>query len=135
VAEGGPDRAIDPGSAPFELSVAAHGPTTLEFTARHGTGWIPSGGGTVIEVGMPALRRSPPGQHVAPFDVSATGWVANVDDVATGVDDVPPRHEAAGLRPRRESWLATHEGRLHGAVWTKHLRSGSPLGDSVWTVT
>jgi len=41
------------------------------------------GGCFVIEVGIPDLRRLPPGQNVVPFHVSPTRWAFDVYDVAT----------------------------------------------------
>jgi SAM-dependent methyltransferase len=41
------------------------------------------GGCFVIEVGVPQLRRLPPGQDVVPWRVSPTGWAYDVYDTAT----------------------------------------------------
>ncbi|MGP3971077.1 class I SAM-dependent DNA methyltransferase [Streptomyces sp. 6N223] len=41
------------------------------------------GGVFVIEVGVPELRRLPPGHSVVPFRVSDTGWAYDVYDTAT----------------------------------------------------
>jgi len=44
---------------------------------------LESNGCFVIEVGVPDLRRLPPGQTVVPFHVSPTKWAFDVYDVAT----------------------------------------------------
>src|SRR5262249_32897199 len=41
------------------------------------------GGSFVIEVGIPDLRRLPPGQVAVPFQVSPTRWAFDLYDVAT----------------------------------------------------
>jgi SAM-dependent methyltransferase len=41
------------------------------------------GGCFVIEVGVPELRKLPPGQSVVPFHVSPTRWAYDVYDTAT----------------------------------------------------
>lgn len=41
------------------------------------------GGCFVVEVGVPDLRRLPPGQDAVPFHVSTTRWAFDVYDVAT----------------------------------------------------
>ena len=41
------------------------------------------GGCFVIEVGVPELRRLPPGQNVVPFHVSPTRWAFDIYDTAT----------------------------------------------------
>ena len=41
------------------------------------------GGCFVIEVGIPDLRRLPPGQKVVPFHVSPARWAFDVYDVAS----------------------------------------------------
>ncbi|GAB3576611.1 class I SAM-dependent methyltransferase [Amycolatopsis endophytica] len=107
------------------------------------------GGCFVIEVGVPDLRRLPPGQNVLPFRVSPTGWAYDVYDVATQamssnyVDvadgrgtfwSVPFRYvwpaeldlmaQLAGLRLRErwDGWTRepfTGESRQHVSVWEK----------------
>jgi SAM-dependent methyltransferase len=107
------------------------------------------GGCFVIEVGVPDLRRLPPGQNVVPFQVSETGWAYDVYDVATQamssnyvkvVDgrgefwSVPFRYvwpaeldlmaQLAGmrLRDRWDGWSRapfTSESRQHVSVWEK----------------
>lgn len=107
------------------------------------------GGCFVIEVGVPELRRLPPGQDVLPWRVSPTGWAYDVYDTATQamssnyVDVIDERGEyrsipfryvwpaeldlmaqLAGmrLRERWEGWTRqpfTSESRQHVSVWEK----------------
>jgi SAM-dependent methyltransferase len=107
------------------------------------------GGCFVIEVGMPDLRRLPPGQTVVPFQVGSTGWAYDIYDVATQtmssnyVDVVDGRGEFRSipfryvwpaeldlmaqmnglrLRERWDGWTRkpfTHESRGHVSVWEK----------------
>lgn len=107
------------------------------------------GGCFVIEVGVPELRKLPPGQNVVPFQAGPTGWAYDVDDVATQsmssnyaevVDgrceftSIPFRYvwpaeldlmaELAGmrLRERWEDWTRTpftSESTKHVSVWEK----------------
>ena len=104
------------------------------------------GGCFVIEVGVPDLRRLPPGQTAAPFHVSPTRWAFDIYDVATQamssnyltVDDgyrsIPFRYvwpaeldlmaQLAGLRlrDRWEGWTRqpfTSESGQHVSVWEK----------------
>jgi SAM-dependent methyltransferase len=103
----------------------------------------------VIEVGIPDLRRLPPGQTVVPFHVSPTRWAFDVYDVATQamssnyvevVDgrgqytSIPFRFvwpaeldlmaQLAGLQ-LRERWAGwkrepfTSESRQHVSIWEK----------------
>jgi SAM-dependent methyltransferase len=105
----------------------------------------------VIEVGVPDLRRLPPGQNVVPFDVSPTKWAFDVYDVATqamssnyvevldGRGDytsIPFRYvwpaeldlmaQLAGLR-LVERWAGwgresfTSESRQHVSIWEKRI--------------
>ncbi|GAA2429232.1 class I SAM-dependent methyltransferase [Streptomyces macrosporus] len=107
------------------------------------------GGCFVIEVGVPELRRLPPGQNVVPFHTSATRWAFDVYDTATQamssnyvevVDgrgsyrSIPFRYvwpaeldlmaRIAGLR-LRERWAGwarepfTGESDRHVSVWEK----------------
>jgi SAM-dependent methyltransferase len=107
------------------------------------------GGCFVIEVGVPDLRRLPPGQSVVPFHVSPTRWAFDVYDVATQamssnyvevVDgrgeytSIPFRYvwpaeldlmaQLAGLR-LRERWGGwtresfTSDSRQHVSIWQK----------------
>lgn len=50
---------------------------------RNAAAHLAPGGCFVIEVGVPKLRMLPPGQNVAPFHVSPTGWAFDVYDTAT----------------------------------------------------
>ena len=107
------------------------------------------GGCFVIEVGVPELRRLPPGQNVVPFHVSPTRWAFDIYDTATQamssnyvtVDgdrgeyrSIPFRYvwpaeldlmaQLAGmrLRDRWEGWARqpfTSESRQHVSVWQK----------------
>lgn len=107
------------------------------------------GGCFVIEVGVPDLRRLPPGQTAVPFHISATGWAFDTYDVDTqamsshyvtltdghaGHTSVPFRYvwpseldlmaRLAGLRlrDRWEDWSRapfTSESRHHVSVWEK----------------
>jgi hypothetical protein len=103
----------------------------------------------VIEVGVPDLRRLPPGQNVVPFHVSPTRWAYDIYDVATQAmssnyvevvegrgkyRSIPFRYvwpaeldlmaEIAGLRlhERWDGWTRepfTNESRQHVSVWQK----------------
>jgi SAM-dependent methyltransferase len=107
------------------------------------------GGCFVIEVGIPDLRRHPPGQNVVPFHVSPTRWAFDVYDVATQamssnyvevVDgrgeytSIPFRYvwpaeldlmaQLAGLRQRErwDGWTRepfTSESRQQVSIWEK----------------
>jgi SAM-dependent methyltransferase len=107
------------------------------------------GGCFVIEVGVPELRRLPPGQNVVPWHVSPTRWAFDIYDPATQamssnyitVDgergeyrSIPFRYvwpaeldlmaQLAGmrLRDRWEGWARepfTGESRQHVSVWEK----------------
>lgn len=50
---------------------------------RNAAAHLVPGGCFVIEVGVPDLRRLPPGQTVVPFHAGPTGWAYDVYDVAT----------------------------------------------------
>src|SRR5205085_4405090 len=50
---------------------------------RNAAAHLAPGGCFVIEVGVPDLRRLPPGQTVVPFHAGPTGWAYDVYDVAT----------------------------------------------------
>jgi SAM-dependent methyltransferase len=107
------------------------------------------GGCFVIEVGVPELRRLPPGQNVVPFHVSPTRWAFDIYDTATQamssnyvtVDggrgeyrSIPFRYvwpaeldlmaQLAGMR-LRDRWAGwarqpfTSESRQHVSVWEK----------------
>jgi SAM-dependent methyltransferase len=107
------------------------------------------GGCFVIEVGVPDLRRLPPGQDTVPFEVSPTRWAYDLYDVATQamssnyveVADGRGRHTSfpfryvwpaeldlmariAGLRlrDRWETWTGapfTSESPRHVSIWEK----------------
>lgn len=107
------------------------------------------GGRFVVEVGIPDLRRLPPGQNARPFHVSKTQWAFDLYDVATQamssnyvrVNDgrgefrtIPFRYvwpaeldlmaRLAGLelRERWEDWTRrpfTNESDRHVSVWEK----------------
>jgi SAM-dependent methyltransferase len=107
------------------------------------------GGCFVIEVGVPELRRLPPGQDVVPFAVSDTGWAFDRYDVVTqqfssnyidvtggngSYRSIPFRYvwpseldlmaRMAGMR-LRERWADwnrepfTADSRKHVSVWEK----------------
>jgi SAM-dependent methyltransferase len=103
----------------------------------------------VIEVGIPDLRRLPPGQTVVPFHVSPTKWAFDVYDVATqgmssnyievvngrgeytsipfryvwpGELDLMAQLAGLGLRERWAGWSGepfTSESRQHVSIWEK----------------
>jgi len=107
------------------------------------------GGCFVIEVGIPDLRRLPPGQNVVPFHVSPTRWAFDVYDVATQAmssnyvevtggrgeyTSIPFRYvwpaeldlmaQLAGLRLRErwDGWTRepfTSESRQHVSIWER----------------
>ncbi|WP_260634314.1 class I SAM-dependent DNA methyltransferase [Streptomyces angustmyceticus] len=107
------------------------------------------GGCFVIEVGVPALRRLPPGQNAVPFHISPTRWAFDTYDVATQAmssnyvtivdgraeyESIPFRYvwpaeldlmaRLAGLRlrDRWEGWTRapfTSESSRHVSVWEK----------------
>ena len=104
------------------------------------------GGCFVIEVGVPDLRRLPPGQTAVPFHVSPTRWAFDIYDVATqamssnyitvdgGYRSIPFRYvwpaeldlmaQLAGMR-RYDRWAGwarepfTSESGGHVSVWQK----------------
>ena len=110
------------------------------------------GGCFVIEVGIPDLRRLPPGQNVVPFHVSPTRWSYDVYDVATQAmssnyieidggrgeyTSFPFRYvwpseldlmaQMAGLRlrDRWDGWTRepfTSDSRQHVSIWEKPAR-------------
>jgi len=107
------------------------------------------GGCFVIEVGVPELRRLPPGQNVVPFHVSPTRWAFDIYDTATQAMssnyvtieggrgeyrsipfryvwpaelDLMARLAGMRLRDRWEGWARepfTSESRQHVSVWEK----------------
>jgi SAM-dependent methyltransferase len=116
---------------------------------RNAAAHLAPGGCFVVEVGVPDLRRLPPGQSAVPFQVSATGWAFDLYDTATQamssnyvtVEDgrgryrsIPFRYvwpaeldlmaQLAGmrLRDRWEGWARepfTSESGQHVSVWEK----------------
>jgi SAM-dependent methyltransferase len=118
------------------------------------------GGCFVIEVGVPDLRRLPPGQTAVPFQMSPGRWAFDLYDTATqamssnyvSVADgrgefrsIPFRYvwpaeldlmaQLAGLRLRErwEGWTRepfTSESRQHVSIWEKPLL-GEQGGDDV----
>jgi SAM-dependent methyltransferase len=112
------------------------------------------GGCFVIEVGVPQLRKLPPGQNVVPFGVGQNGWAYDIYDTATQamssnyvsvVDgrgeyrSIPFRYvwpseldlmaQIAGMR-LRERWAGwggepfTHESGGHVSIWEKPAADG-----------
>jgi SAM-dependent methyltransferase len=112
---------------------------------------LESNGCFVIEVGIPDLRRLPPGQTVIPFHVGPTKWAFDVYDVATQAmssnyvevvngrgeyTSIPFRYvwpaeldlmaQLAGLRLRAR-WAGwgrepfTSESRQHVSIWEKRV--------------
>lgn len=118
---------------------------------RNAAAHLEPGGCFVIEVGVPELRKLPPGQNVVPFHVSPTGWAFDVYDVATQamssnyvevVDgrsryrsipfryvwpaelDLMARLAGLRLRERWDGWTRgafTSESAKHVSVWEKSL--------------
>ncbi|WP_030558884.1 class I SAM-dependent DNA methyltransferase [Streptomyces aureocirculatus] len=116
---------------------------------RNAAAQLRPGGTLVIEVGVPDLRRLPPGQTAVPFRVDAEGWAFDTYDVATQamsshyvtIDDGKAEHwsipfryvwpaeldlmaRLAGLRlrDRWEGWSRapfTGESTGHVSVWEK----------------
>ncbi|MBD0421970.1 methyltransferase domain-containing protein [Streptomyces sp. TRM S81-3] len=116
---------------------------------RNAAAHLAPGGSFVIEVGVPELRRLPPGQSAVPFRAGPTQWAFDTYDTVTQamsshyitvVDghaehtSVPFRYvwpseldlmaRLAGLRLRHrwEGWTRapfTHESRHHVSVWEK----------------
>ncbi|MER7378934.1 class I SAM-dependent DNA methyltransferase [Streptomyces lanatus] len=116
---------------------------------RNAAAHLRPGGSFVVEVGMPDLRRLPPGQSAVPFHISDTRWAFDTYDVATQamssnyvtiVDgraehwsipfryvwpaelDLMARLAGLRLRDRWESWKRepfTSESGRHVSVWEK----------------
>ena len=116
---------------------------------RNAAAHLAPGGCFVVEVGVPELRRLPPGQSAVPFQVSSTRWAFDLYDTATQamssnyvtVTDgrgeyrsIPFRYvwpaeldlmaQMAGLRllERWAGWTRepfTSESRQHVSVWQK----------------
>ncbi|MEU3352890.1 class I SAM-dependent methyltransferase [Streptomyces sp. NPDC037389] len=116
---------------------------------RNAAAHLRPGGCFVVEVGVPDLRRLPPGQSAVPFRIGPAGWAFDTYDVATQamsshyvtiVDgraehsftpfryvwpaelDLMARLAGLRLRDRWESWSRapfTGESRRHVSVWEK----------------
>jgi len=116
---------------------------------RNAAAHLRPGGCFVIEVGVPELRRLPPGQNVLPFQVGPTQWAYDVYDFATQAmssnyveivdgrgefrsfpfryvwpSELDLRAQIAGMRLRHrwEDWDRTPftgESRRHVSIWDK----------------
>ncbi|MER6438982.1 class I SAM-dependent methyltransferase [Streptomyces sp. NPDC001185] len=116
---------------------------------RNAAAHLDPGGRFVVEVGVPDLRRLPPGQNAVPFHISSTRWAFDTFDVATQamsshyvtIVDGRAEHQSlpfryvwpseldlmarlAGLRlsARWEGWARTPftgESTRHVSVWEK----------------
>ncbi|GJF26454.1 class I SAM-dependent DNA methyltransferase [Streptomyces sp. HO565] len=116
---------------------------------RNAADHLEPGGTFVVEVGVPELRRLPPGQTAVPFRIDATQWAFDTYDTVTQamssnyvtvVDgraehtsipfryvwpselDLMARLAGLRLRDRWEDWDRspfTHESRRHVSVWEK----------------
>jgi SAM-dependent methyltransferase len=116
---------------------------------RNAAAHLEPGGCFVVEVGVPDLRRLPPGQSAVPFQVSETGWAFDRYDTATQAmssnyvtteggrgrfRSIPFRYvwpaeldlmaQLAGMRPydRWAGWARepfTSESGQHVSVWVK----------------
>ncbi|MGW0821645.1 class I SAM-dependent DNA methyltransferase [Streptomyces sp. NPDC002845] len=116
---------------------------------RNAAAHLAPGGCFVVEVGVPGLRRLPPGQNAVPFHISPTRWAFDTYDTATQamssnyvtiVDgraeywsipfryvwpaelDLMARLAGLRLRDRWEDWTRkpfTGESERHVSVWEK----------------
>ncbi len=116
---------------------------------RNAAAHLAPGGRFVVEVGVPELRRLPPGQAAVPFGIGPSEWAFDTYDTVTQamsssyvtIEDGRARHRSipfryvwpaeldlmarlAGmrLRDRWEGWKGepfTHESRGHVSVWEK----------------
>ncbi|MEU2561583.1 methyltransferase domain-containing protein [Streptomyces longispororuber] len=116
---------------------------------RNAAAHLRPGGTFVVEVGVPDLRRLPPGQSAVPFHISATGWAFDTYDVATQAMsshyvtltdgraehrsipfryvwpaelDLMARLAGLRLRDRWQDWTGapfTSESTRHVSVWEK----------------
>ncbi|WP_077801804.1 class I SAM-dependent methyltransferase [Streptomyces sp. JHA26] len=116
---------------------------------RNAAAHLAPGGSFVVEVGVPELRRLPPGQTAVPFRIDDTEWAFDTYDTVTQamssnyvtvVDgrtehtsipfryvwpselDLMARLAGLRLRDRWEDWDRapfTHESRRHVSVWEK----------------
>ena len=121
---------------------------------RNAAAHLEPGGCFVVEVGVPDLRRLPPGQSAVPFQVSETGWAFDLYDTATQAmssnyvtvesgrgryRSIPFRYvwpaeldlmaQLAGMRlyDRWAGWARepfTSESGQHVSVWAKPGRKG-----------
>ena len=116
---------------------------------RSAAAHLEPGGCFVVEVGVPELRRLPPGQSAVPFQVSSTRWAFDLYDTATQATssnyvtvtdgrgeyrsipfryvwpselDLMARLAGMRLRDRWEDWTRTPftgDSRKHVSVWEK----------------
>jgi SAM-dependent methyltransferase len=116
---------------------------------RSAAAHLEPGGCFVVEVGVPELRRLPPGQSAVPFQVSSTRWAFDLYDTATQAMssnyvtvtdgrgeyrsipfryvwpselDLMARMAGMRLRDRWEDWTRTPftgDSRQHVSVWEK----------------
>ncbi|WP_405827152.1 class I SAM-dependent DNA methyltransferase [Streptomyces sp. NBC_01176] len=116
---------------------------------RNAAAHLDPGGRFVVEVGVPDLRRLPPGQNAVPFHISSTRWAFDTFDVATQAMsshyvtitdgraehwslpfryvwpaelDLMARLAGLRLRDRWEDWTRapfTGESTRHVSVWEK----------------
>jgi SAM-dependent methyltransferase len=116
---------------------------------RSAAAHLEPGGCFVVEVGVPELRRLPPGQSAVPFQVSSTDWAFDLYDTATQAMssnyvtvtdgrgeyrsipfryvwpselDLMARLAGMRLRDRWEDWTRTPftgDSRKHVSVWEK----------------
>jgi SAM-dependent methyltransferase len=116
---------------------------------RSAAAHLEPGGCFVVEVGVPELRRLPPGQSAVPFQVSSTRWAFDLYDTATQAMssnyvtvtdgrgeyrsipfryvwpselDLMARLAGMRLRDRWEDWNRTPftgDSRKHVSVWEK----------------
>jgi hypothetical protein len=116
---------------------------------RNAAAHLAPGGCFVIEVGVPELRRLPPGQTVLPWQVTPTRWAFDIYDPATQAMssnyltveegrgeyrsipfryvwpselDLMARLAGMRLRDRWEDWTRkpfTGDSRKHVSVWEK----------------
>ena len=72
---------------------------------RNAAAHLEPGGCFVIEVGVPELRRLPPGQNAVPFHISPERWGFDIYDTATQAmsSDYVTSPAAAASTPRPRS--------------------------------
>ena len=114
---------------------------------RNAAAHLEPGGRFVIEVGVPDLRRLPPGQSAVPFQVSETGWAFDRYDTATQamssnyvtVENGRGRHRSIPFRyvwPAELDLMAQLAGMRRYARWAGWTRepftSESGQHVSVW---